>query len=119
LFKEWIDEQKKILNKLGNFTLIADINQMEQEIECNHCKDPISNFFITASKSHYLCLKCGKKKGRENAPVHYRIFDIETAEKLYEKVNKTVQTLFDSNNVINDKVSSTDLEITGKLLLDA
>lgn len=115
LFKQWIDEQKRLLDKLGNPNLVADVNRMEEEIECNLCNNPISNFFTTAPKNQYLCLKCSKKKSRGNSTVHYRIFDINTADKLYNKVNNAIQML----NVQFNRPISMNLENTGELLYSA
>ncbi len=98
IFKRWIEEQKLLLNQLGGgeIQVISDVKKMEKELECDKCNMPISNFFITPSKKKYVCLKCGsqRQKGHHRVPiqVHYRLFDIATAERIVEKVSKKISS---------------------------
>jgi hypothetical protein len=123
IFKRWIEEQKLLLNQLGGgeTQVISDVKKMEKELECDKCNMPISNFFITPSKKKYVCLKCGKQrqKGhhhRESIQAHYRLFDIDTAERIADKVSKKVN---DNNNTvvtvtpISNQPKPDDVEIIG------
>jgi hypothetical protein len=124
IFKRWIEEQKLLLNQLGGgeTQVISDVKKMEKELECDKCNMPISNFFIVPSKKKYVCLKCGKQrqKGyhhRESIQAHYRLFDIDTAERIVDKVSKKVN---DNNNTVDNVTSISnqskpdDIEIIGE-----
>jgi transcription elongation factor Elf1 len=125
LFKRWIEEQKLLLNQLssggGDTQIVSDVNKLEKELECEKCNVPISNFFIVPSKKKYTCLMCGKQrqKGRHREPiqVHYRLFDIATAERIVDKVSNKVN---DNNNtvvkvtLISNHPKPDDMEIIGE-----
>lgn len=57
--------------------------------------------FYHTIKEEVVCLKCGKQrqKGyhRESIQAHYRLFDIDTAERIVDKVSKKVN---DNNNTV-------------------
>ena len=107
------------MKDIGETQIISDVNKMEEELDCDKCESPISNFFITASEKKYVCLRCGKQqqKGYHRGPViqvHYRLFDIATAERIVDKVTKKINGGTTCTASITNLLNAEEVEIIGK-----